>query len=237
MRGPLLASGPEGLLVDLGGALGHLPAGESGESIRRRGAWVAAVDGDLVHLTAERPWLGGYEGALRSGVVVSATSHRAVAQLEGGGPSAVVLFEELSWEQLVVPPVLAPGDPVRGRVIGLSLDGPILSPRAVVPAPWPAVALANPRGMRVPARVDAVEGDRVAVRLERAPRITAVLVRHELPLGVLPGASVEGTVERVDVLGCALTLCDVRPRPTAHVAARRWPPRRAARGGGPATTA
>ena len=221
------------MLVDVRGALGHVPAAEV-EHGRRvllgRGGWHGWVTGvafDLVHLTAEPPGRAR-EDAACSGEVVQIEGPGAVVRLDGGR-TAVLPFVELSWDPALAPRRLEIGDRVTGRVVGLTLDGPILSPRSVAPSPWPAAALAFPAGTRVPARVTEIGRGRVALRIERPPRLTAIVPAYELPLDVLPGAPVEATVATVHALAGALQLTDVspasaraaRPAPAAPTPARR----------------
>jgi hypothetical protein len=221
VRGRPVVSGEEGLLLDLRGILGHVPAADArelgtrgglGRAVDERECWVVAVTDDLVHLAARRPGARGDEGAIRRGIVVGAGPHGARVRLDGetsrdGQPSfAVVPWDELSWEPSLGPPSLEPGAEVAGRVVGLTLAGPILSPRSVVPTPWPAIALAVPPGTRVGARVEACSGGRALLRTATEPRAAAVVPGDRLPEGSGPGTVLEATVVRVNPPAGALEL-------------------------------
>src|SRR5687768_5432554 len=82
VRGRTLASSEQhGLLLDLRGAVGHVPAADAaarpagGRSWRggerQWEGWVVAVQGDLVHLSARRPGEEGDEQPLREAEVLS----------------------------------------------------------------------------------------------------------------------------------------------------------------------
>jgi hypothetical protein len=212
----VVASGPQGLLVDLRGAIGHVPAAEAGERPVRSGAWrratahwegwVVAVGDDLVHLSIRPPQDRVAEG-VREGEVVEMLADRAVVRLGDDGRMAIVPSGELSWHPALEPPRLAPGTRIAGRVVGLTVDhGPVLSPRSLVPTPWPAIALALAPGARVTARVHGLAGDRACVRTEAAPRAVAIVPAGRLPPGAVPGTGVEATVARVDPASGALLL-------------------------------
>lgn len=238
-----MASGPRGLLVDLRGAVGHVPAAEAEQRPTRHTAWrrasgqwegwVAAVGDDLVHLSGRPPQDRGAEG-VREGEVVEMLDDRAVVRLVGEGGMAVVPARELSWQPALEPRRLAPGTRVAGRVVGLTVHhGPVLSPRSLVPTPWPAIALALPPGATVAARVEAVAGDRACVRTTLAPRATAIVPVDQLPDGARPGSEIEATVVRVDAASGTLALDAVsslaatpraaQPEPGAERPGRRGP--------------
>lgn len=216
VRGRRVATGEEGLLVDLRGILGHVPRTDGatdpaprsiwGRSAEHWEGWVVAVGRDLVHLSARRPEGGGEQEAARSGEITGTGRSGARARLEDGSV-AVVPWEELSWEPWLERPELPPGTPIAGRVVGLTLDGPVLSPRAVLPTPWPAIALAHPAGTAVCARVEAHGGGRARVRLERAPRAVAIVDAPELRAGDL----IEAVVEEVNPIAGRLALRQVSP--------------------------
>ncbi len=231
VRGRVVASDARGLLVDLRGALGHVPAGEAVERPTSGGAWqrptgqwegwVAAVGDDLVHLSARPPQDRVAEG-MREGEVVEALPDRAIVRLRGDGRNAVVPCGELSWQPSLEPPRIAVGAQLAGRIVGLTVDhGPVLSPRSLLPTPWPAIALALASGGRVRARIEAVRGDRAQLRTEQAPRAVAIVAAGELPAGLGEGAEVEATVVRVDAAAATLVLADVAARATATRAPRR----------------
>ena len=230
----MVASGEEGLLIDLRGALGHVPASEAeprpaarsiwGRSAEHWEGWVVAVGRDLVHLSTRRPEDRSDQESVRGGEVVTTGRSGARARLDDGS-LAVIPWGELSWEPWLERPDLPHGTPIAGRVVGLTLDGPVLSPRALLPTPWPAVALAHPSGASVTARVEAHGEGRARARLERAPRAVAIVDDPRLR----PGDLVEAVVEEVNPIAGRLTLADVRragPRALrpAPEAARRGPP-------------
>lgn len=228
VRGRVVASGAHGLLVDLRGALGHVPAGEAVERPTSGGAWrrptgqwegwVVAVGDDLVHLSARPPQDRLGEG-VREGDVVQMLADRAIVKLRGDGRNAVVPCGELSWQPSLDPPRVAVGTALAGRIVGLTVDhGPVLSPRSLVPTPWPAIALALPVGARVAARVERVDGDRVQLRTARAPRAAAIVGGD----GPAPaeGAEVEATVVRVDAAAATLVLEDLAVRASGTRAPR-----------------
>ncbi len=231
VRGRVIASGAHGLLVDLRGALGHVPAGEAVERAASGGAWrrptgqwegwVAAVGDDLVHLSARPPQDHVAEG-MREGEVVEALGDRAIVKLRGDGRHAVVPCGELSWQPSLEPPRLALGTQLAGRIVGLTVDhGPVLSPRSLLPTPWPAIALALPVGGRVGARVELLGGDRAQLRTEQAPRAVAIVAADGLPAAAGEGAEVEATVLRVDAAAATLVLADVAAWATPTRALRR----------------
>jgi hypothetical protein len=259
VRGRTIASSDQhGLLLDLGGAVGHLPATEMGaragtaaagasahagararaSALWRGGepqweGWVAAVAADLVHLSCRRPGEEGDEQPIRRAEVVATGRSGATVRLEDGS-SGVVPWDELSWEPLLGAPRLPVGATVVGRVVALTLEGPVISPRAIAPSPWPAIALALPPGSEVVARVEARTPEHLLLRTDRPPRAAAVAEAHALPVDARPGLEVSATVARVNAIGGALVLDDVRPRaraprpaPGAPTPERRGP-RRAA---------
>jgi hypothetical protein len=223
VRGRPVATGEHGLLVDVGGAIGHVPAADAAHRARRRSVWgraagewegwVVAVAGDLVHLCAERP--AAPEGPVRTGEVVGTGRSGAVLRLvdardagdHDGQARAVMPWEELSWEPMLEPPALGPGTRVTGRVVGLTVEhGPELSPRALAPTPWPAIALALPPGSSVAAHVEAVARGRARLRTLTAPRAVAIVATDELPPGAAPGATVDAVVAAVNPAAGALVL-------------------------------
>ena len=229
--GRVIASGAHGLLVDLRGTLGHVRAGEAVERPSSGGAWrrptgqwegwVAAVGDDLVHLSARPPQDRVAEGVLE-GEVVQALADRAIVRLCGDGRHAVVPCGELSWQPSLEPPRIALGTPLAGRIVGLTVDhGPVLSPRSLLPTPWPAIALALPAGGRVGARVERIDGDRAQLRTEQAPRAVAIVPADRLPAELGEGAEVEATVVRVDAAAAALLVGEVVARTSATRAPQR----------------
>jgi hypothetical protein len=238
VRGRPIASGDQhGLLLDLHGALGHVPPAEAAarppasRAWRLRDewvGWVAAVSGDLVHLVARRG-AGGDDGPVRAAEVVEAEPDCAVVRLDDGS-RAVVPWEETSWEPLLERPALRRGDPIAGRVVGLTLDGPVLSPRAMTPSPWHAIALALPAGAPVAARVEALAGRHALLRTCRAPRAATVMRADALPAGTQPGDVIAATVARVNAHAGTLTLEALsptarapRPAPAAPTPGPRGP--------------
>ncbi|HEX2087589.1 MAG TPA: hypothetical protein VHF89_18035 [Solirubrobacteraceae bacterium] len=225
-------SAEHGLLVDLRGALGHVPAAEAGDRRasanalgRAHGEWegeVVAIAGDLVHL-CRRSGEGRDARPVRHGEVLNVGRSGALVRLEGDGSLAVVPWEELSWEPSLAPRELERGERVEGRVVGLTLDGPVLSPRALVPSPWPAIALALPPGTRCAARLEAVADGTALLRTARPPRAAAVVDAAVLPPGAGPDAVLEATIARVDAIGGALVVGEV-----TFAAARAPRPERAA---------
>ena len=215
---PVAESHRDGLLLELGGVLGHVPAADAaarrpaprlwGPRESQWQGWVAAVGPDLVHLVAERPGPG--DAPVHAAEVVEARDDDALVRLGDGSPG-VVPWDELSWEPALEPRRLEPGARLEGRVVGITLEGPLLSPRAVLPSPWPAVALALPRGTRVAARVEALHAGHALVRTDRAPRAAAVVREEALALGEV----VEATVARVNATAGVLVLDDLRPRSRA----------------------
>jgi ribosomal protein S1 len=156
---------------------------------------------------------------MREGTVVRLGRSCAVVRLDGDGSPAIVPWEELSWWPSLDPPSLRAGDHVAGRVVGLTLDGPVLSPRAVTPSPWPAVALALPVGTTVSVRVEASDGARALVRTDRAPRALAVVAAAHLE----PGATLEATVTGVDATAETLELSLPEARAPRHAREARTP--------------
>ncbi len=223
VRGRPLASGPHGMLVELRGVLGHvakgeLAVGDPGTSRHWEG-WVLALGEDLVHLTSRRPSERGDEDAVREAEVLSSGKAGARVRLMDDGSTGVVPWDELSWHPLLEIPRLEHGVRLRGRVVGLSLEGAVLSPRSVAPSPWPAIALALTSGTRVPAVIEAVSGDMARVRTQRAPRAVALLRTDRLPPAATPGDSCTATVTGVDPIAARLDLdhepvrdLDDRPR-------------------------
>ena len=237
MRGRTIASHDRhGLLLDLRGAIGHVPAADAAapaRAARWRGGdaqwegWVVAIAGDLVHLGARSPLDEHDESPLRTAHVLGTARSGSMARLEGGS-TAIVPWDELSWEPMLAPPELPPGSPLRGRVVALTLEGPVLSPRAVAPSPWPAIALALPPGTDVTVRLEARERGHALLRTEQAPRAAAVVSDEALPSALRPGATFAATVAHVNAVASALVLEDLRPRARAprHAPAAGTPGRR-----------
>lgn len=225
VRGRRIVAGDEGLLLDLRGVLGHVPASEANERPPTRGVlgpvrdrwegWVVAVADDLVHLCAQRPGERADVTAVRRGEVVSSGTSGARVRLEGETSLAVLPWEELSWEPLLEPPSLAPGTQVTGRVVGLTLGGPVLSPRSATPSPWPAIALALAPGSTVHACVEARTANRALLRTVTAPRAAAIVSAERLPSDAGPGTALEVTVVRVNAAAGALELDGISPGPRA----------------------
>lgn len=226
---PIASSDRDGLLLDLGGILGHVPPAETAPPRRRARVWrssgdqwegwVAAVAGDLVHLVAQRPDGDAADGPVREAEVLRAGRDGAVVRLDDG-KLGVVPWEELSWEPALAPPVLLPGTTLAGRVVALSLDGPVLSPRAVTPSPWPAIALALALGTRLGAHVEARVGHHALLRTDRAPRARATVHEDALPEGTQPGDAVQATVVRVNAIAGTLVLDALSPGARAPRRAR-----------------
>jgi hypothetical protein len=240
---PIASSEQHGLLVDLRGAVGHVPAGDMATRPRRRSVWrggerhwdgwVVVVHDDLVHLAARPPGDEGDEAPVREAEILSAARSGAVVRLDDGSIGLVPL-DELSWEPSLGVPALDRGTKLRGRIVALTLEGPVLSPRAVAPSPWPAIALAYPPGTEVAAVVEQRTGSRVLLRTDRAPRAPAVVDAEALPGDPDPGARFEATVTRVNAIAGAVVLerlrspaRALRPAPEAPTQERREP-RRAA---------
>jgi hypothetical protein len=213
---PIASSDRHGLLLDLRGAVGHAPAAEvaarppSGNLWRGGDSqwegWVVAVHGDLVHLTARRPGDEG-EAPIRAAEVLSTARSGAVVRLDDG-TIGVVPWDELSWEPTLGLPELPRGMRLEGRIVALSLEGPVLSPRAVAPTPWPAIALAYPPGSAAQVRVEGRAGGHVLVRTERAPRAAAIVPEDEVP----DATSLDATVVEVNAVAAALVLENFSPR-------------------------
>ena len=225
VRGRTIASDERhGLLLDLRGAVGHVPAADAAaravRGARWRGddaqweGWVVAITGDLVHLGARRPREEHDEAPLRTAHVVGTARPGVMARLEDGS-TAIVPWDELSWEPMLAPPELPAGTPLRGRVVALTLEGPVLSPRAVAPSPWPAIALALPPGTDVTVRLEARERGHALVRTEQAPRAAVLVPDDALPTALGPGAIFAATVERVNAIAASLVLENLRPRSRA----------------------
>jgi hypothetical protein len=237
---PIASSEQHGLLVDLRGTVGHVPAADAAArppGNRWRGGqeawegWVVAVSGDLVHLAAR--WAGeeGGDAPIRRAEVMSTTRSGAVVRLDDGSPG-VLPWEELSWLPSLGPPELPAGTRLEGRIVALTLEGPVFSPRAVAPSPWPAIALALPPGTDVGVHVVERGGGHALLRTDRAPRAAALVPEDALP----PDGVSEATVVRVNAIAGALVLEDLRsgsraPRP-AREARRQGPqgPEQAASG-------
>jgi ribosomal protein S1 len=119
-----------------------------------------------------------------------------LAGASSGATTAIVPRSEIAWHP--VPSAadeLHAGDRVRGCVVDLGVDGPILSLRAVAPSPWPAIALELPPGTAVRLRVRSV-GERGALaRLVEQPHVATLVPRADFE----PGQALTATVERVDV--------------------------------------
>jgi hypothetical protein len=240
VAGRVLASGEHGILVELRGAIGHVPAAERAaaparRSLRPGGAhrwdgWVVAVAGDLVHLCAQRPAERPDEEAIRHAEVVSVGRAGALARLTDDGTMAVVPWDELSWQPSLVPPALERGMPIAGRVVGLTLDGPVLSPRSVVPSRWPAVALALTPGMEVEAHVEALAGGQALLHTRRAPRARTVVATDALPPQAVPGSTLGATVVSVNAHAGELVLEDFSLRPGGPRASPRSDQEAATRG-------
>ena len=238
VHGRIVASDERlGLLLDLRGAVGHVPPEDAAApaargSVLRPGerdweGWVVAVAGDVVHLGARRPGGAGDDGPVRDAEVLSTGRSGAVVRLDDG-LLGVVPWEELSWEPCLARPELPRGTRLAGRVVGLTLDGPVLSPRAIAPTPWPAIALALAPDEVVAARVEARSGDLALLRTARAPRAAAVVPAAELPEGSEVGAVLEARVARISAPAGTLELADLRPSaraPRPSPEARRPGPR------------
>jgi hypothetical protein len=220
----IAASERHGLLLDLRGAVGHAPASEAARaagsgSVWRGGdahfeGWVVAVQGDLVHLSARRPGAEGDEEPMRGAEVLSTSRSGAVVRLDDGAVG-VLPWEELSWEPMLGMPDLPAGARLEGRIVALTLEGPMLSTRAAAPTPWPAIALALPPGSAVTAHVEKLAGDHALLRTDLAPRAPAVVPATALPAGTGPGGTVTATVARVNPIAGALVLEDLSPGPRA----------------------
>ena len=230
---PIASSDRDGLLLDLGGALGHVPpaevaAGRAPASVRhphdsRWEGWVAAVAGDLVHLVGRRPGANAADDPVRGAEIVSVGGEGVVVRLDDG-KLGIAPWEELSWGPALEPPEHSRGTLLSGRIVGLSLDGPVLSPRAVQPTPWPAIALALPPGTTVEAHVEACANGHALLRTARAPRAAALVPEDALPEGTHPGDTVEATVARVNPIAGTLVLDGLSPcarAPRRAPAARR----------------
>ena len=215
VRGRVVASGDHGLLLDVHGAVGHVPAADATDRPATRGlraaspgrwdGWVVAVGDDLVHLAARRP---SDSGSRRAEVLTTGRSGLLV-RLADEGSLAVVPWEELSWQPLLEPPRVEPGTVISGTVVGITLDGPVLSPRSLVPSPWPAIALALPPGATVRARVETIPGDQALLRTTVPPRAAAVVAADELPHGTAPGATLTARVDEVNPLAGLLALAEL----------------------------
>jgi hypothetical protein len=233
VRGRVAASGDLGVLVELRGAVGHVPASDRAAGGARRSlwpgaadrweGWVSAVAGDVVHLCARRPAGRPDEETVRRAQVVSVGRSGALARLADDGATAVVPWEELSWQPSLEPPALERGMEVAGRVVGLTLEGPVLSPRSVVPSPWPAIALAHPPGTEVEAVVERIQGDQALLRTERAPRARTIVGVEALPGDAAPGSTLGAAVVRVNALAGELVLAGFSSRPGRPRAPRPAP--------------
>jgi hypothetical protein len=230
VRGRIVASGHHGLLVDLRGVPGHVPTAEvsarrasrlpwAGADERWDG-WVVAVGDDLVHLSPRRPEERFAEARVRSGEVVTTGRAGARIRIEGAGSLAIMPWEELSWQPMLEPPRLEPGTVLTGRIDDITLEGPILSPRSLVPTPWPAIALALPPGTRVGATVEHRAGGQALLRTDRAPRAATIVPVDRLPRDAAPGATVEATVEEVNALAGLLVLGELSLRSPSSRALR-----------------
>ncbi|HEV2814865.1 MAG TPA: hypothetical protein VGW10_16540 [Solirubrobacteraceae bacterium] len=243
VRGRVVASGDHGVLVELRGVPGHVPPGEVverptsrriwGRAAGQWEGWVEAVGEDLVHLSATR----AAERGVRTGEVLTTGRSGALTRLDDDGSLAVVPWDELSWQPALEAPPIERGTKVAGTVVGLSLDGPLLSPRALTPSPWPAIALALPEGAEVVVDVEATADGRALLRTTSAPRAAAVVPLDRLPPGTGEGTELDATVVRVNVVGGAVVLGGFSPRsPRAPRRARAAPtpgppaPRQAASG-------
>lgn len=208
--------GPHGVLADAGGLRAWFAPDDPP---RRRlvgghAGWVVAVTSHLACLGGEQKRLAP-SGAMTDvieGVVLSATETQArVRLLQGGGAAtAVVPRTQIAWHAVASAAAeLRPGDRVRGRVIDLDLDGPVLSLREAAPSPWPAIALELDPGTEVRMRVRTVTRSASIARLVDHPHVITVVERSD----VEPGESLTGVVEEVDVEAGRLHLGRVR---TAH---------------------
>jgi hypothetical protein len=216
VTGRPLAEGRHGLLVDLRGVVGHVPASEAGRTPERAAGlrsrlaswegWVCAVGDDLVHLSTNGPTPAGDDGEICSGIITAIGPTAAVVRLDGRPDDAILPWEEMSWEPALGDPRLETGDRVAGRVVAITLEGPVLSPRSVLPTPWPAVALALPAGSRIAVRIERLAGGRAEVRTCTPPRVRSIVGAGALPGDAAPGDVLETTVVRVDPIGGALVL-------------------------------
>jgi len=191
VRGRVVAARGDAALLDVGGV----------RALARGAActgWVDAVSEQLVTLAPERRGARPSPTALtlvRSALVEWVYDAGAWVVLDDGSP-AFVPRDEVGWAPLLsTVGILRPGDRVRGRVVGLTVDGPLLSPRAATPDPWTAVALELPAGCLVRVRVEQVAGGSALVRVLGVPP-AAALVPVDATLRI--GEVLDAAVEQVD---------------------------------------
>ena len=206
--------GDAGTLADAGGIRAWFPADDPP---RRRlsgtlAGFVGTVTPHLVFLGG-RPPRSQPAGALTEihhGTVTAVDDDVARVKLDGQGhaaSTAVVPRGEIAWHP--VPSAAAelrPGDRVRGRVIDLGIDGPVVSLRAAAPSPWPAIALELARGTPVRMRVRSVGAHGCVARLLDHPHVTTHVQRTD----VEPGEGLTGVVAGVDADAGRLHLERVR---------------------------
>ena len=236
VRGRIVSEGEHGLLLDVGGLRGFVPATALAGATRRRGEplldrWrgrpVAVTDHlCILGASADPP------GSAVTGTVEAIGPEGAWVALEGrGARRALAVRDELGWTPGEEPAV---GDTVRGAVLDLTMAGPRISLRALRPSPWPAVALELEPGTPVTAAVRAATADGAIVRLVDQPHAQARVPATALPGPVRAGQWLHAVVHRVDASAGRLALAAIRagpgPRPARaeRTGARRAPGRGAA---------
>ena len=212
----VVARGEHGVLARAQGLRAWFPPDDPP---RRRlsgglGGWVTGLTSHLAYLGGQRR-RAAPTGALTEvieAVVVSADEQQArVRLLQGSAHStAVVPRTRIAWHPVAsAADELTPGQHVRGRVVDLGLDGPVLSLRDAVPSPWPAIALELTPGMPVRLRVRATGRTAAIARLVDHPHVTTVVARTD----VEPGQPLTAVVGEVDVEAGRLHLDGVRTAP------------------------
>jgi ribosomal protein S1 len=209
----VVARGSHGVLADAGGLRGWFPPDDPP---RRRlpgvlAGWVTGLSSHLAYLggSQRRTSSGDALTEVIEGVVVAADDAQArVRLLQGDGRSiAVVPRNRIAWHPVgSAASELRPGDRVRGRVVDLGLDGPVLSLRDAVPSPWPAIALELTPGLPVRLRVTLTGRTASIARLVDHPHVVTVVERTD----VEPGQALTAVVGEVDVEARRLHLEQVR---------------------------
>lgn len=210
----VVASGEHGVLAEAGGLRAWFSADDPPRRAPtgRLAGWVAAVTPHLVYLGGRERRLPS-AGALTEvveGTVTAVEERHARVRLAGAGISsstAVLPRAEIAWHPVPAATAeLAPGQVVRGCVVDLGLDGPVLSLRAATPSPWPAIALELTPGTPVRLRVRAITREGTLVRLVDQPHVTTLIDRGDLE----PGEVLTAVVGHVDVGAAHLALEEVR---------------------------
>ena len=231
LRGRVVRSGTHGLLLDVAGVRGFVPAAALGEEERSAAAMVGERwRGRVVAVTDHLCILGRLPeppGAVVTGTVQAIGPEGAWVALAGrGARRALAVRDELGWTPGEEPAV---GDAVSGAVLDLTMSGPRISLRALQPSPWPAVALELEAGMPVTAAVRATTADGAIVRLVDQPHAEAHVLAGDLPGAVRAGVWLHAVVRQVDVRAGRLALVAIRtgpgPRPgrEARTGERRAP--------------